>query len=186
MKNGYRRVGWSWGVLAAAVLLVAGACAQQAAPRLDYPQTRKVDHVDTYHGAQVPDPYRWLEDDNSPETADVGGGAEQGHLRLPGADPVPGGAARRGWTQLYNYPKYSAPSRKGDATSSSRKNDGLQNQSVLYIQKGLDGAPEVLIDPNTLVRRTARRGWRASRCRRTASTPSTASRAAGRTGRNTT
>ena len=50
MKNGYRRFAGPWAALAAVVLMVAGAYAQQAAPRLDYPQTKKVDHVDTYHG----------------------------------------------------------------------------------------------------------------------------------------
>ena len=76
----------------------------------------------------------------------MGRGREQGHVRLPGADSVP--AAGAGAAEAaYNYPKYSAPFRKLDNFVYS-KNDGLQNQSVVYIQKGLEGTPEVFVDPN--------------------------------------
>ena len=86
--------------------------------------------------------------------------------------------------QLNNYERYSAPSRKGPYFFFS-KNSGLQNQSVLYIQKGLDGTPEVLIDPEHLVGGRHRAALRRSRRRRTRSTRSTASRRAAPTGRNT-
>jgi prolyl oligopeptidase len=124
--------------------LTAVAAAQSG---LQYPVTRTVDHVDVYHGVTVPDPYRWLEDDNSPETkAWV---EAQNKVTFAYLDKIP---YRKALTErlksLYNYAKYSAPSRKGDYFF-FRKNDGLQNQSVLYIQKGLEGKPEVLIDPNT-------------------------------------
>jgi prolyl oligopeptidase len=118
------------------------------AQQLHYPATQKVDHVDTYHGVSVPDPYRWLEDDNSAETAawvEAQNKVTFGYLdRIPFRD-----ALRKRVIALNDYEKYSAPSRKGPYTFFSR-NSGLQNQSVLYIQKGLEGTPEVLIDPNTL------------------------------------
>jgi prolyl oligopeptidase len=147
MKNGFRRFILPWAALAAAVLMVAGVYAQQAAPRLDYPQTRKSDQVDTYHGTAVPDPYRWLEDDNSAETA--AWVEAQNKVTFGYLERIPYRAALKTRLEaLFNYPKYSAPSRKGEHFF-FYKNDGLQNQPVLYIQKGLTGTPEVLIDPNT-------------------------------------
>jgi len=145
MKKAFRRNVWPWAVVAMAMLLVAVAYAQQGA-RLDYPQTRKVDHVDTYHGIAVPDPYRWLEDDNSPETAQWV--AAENKVTFGYLEQIPYRAQLKARLEaLFNYPKYGAPSRKGEFFFFS-KNDGLQNQSVLYIQKGLTGTPEVLIDPN--------------------------------------
>ncbi len=95
----------------------------------------------------MPDPYRWLEDDNSPETkAWV---EAQNKVTFGYLEKIPFRARlTERLKNLYNYAKYSAPSRKGDYFF-FRKNDGLQNQSVLYIQKGIDGKPEVLIDPNS-------------------------------------
>jgi prolyl oligopeptidase len=146
MKNGYRRFVGPWAVAAAAAMVVATVYAQQAAPKLDYPQTRKADHVDTYHGVQVPDPYRWLEDDNSTETA--AWVQAQNTVTFGYLDRIPYRAALKArLEQLFNYPKYSAPFRKGERFFFS-KNDGLQNQSVLYTQQGLTGTPDVLIDPN--------------------------------------
>jgi prolyl oligopeptidase len=117
-----------------------------AAQQIEYPKTRRVDHVDAYHGVQIPDPYRWLEDDNSPETAKWV--EEQNKVTFAYLDRIPYRAKiKERLERLYNYPKYSAPFRKGETFFFS-KNDGLQNQSVLYAQKGLNGAPEVLIDPN--------------------------------------
>jgi prolyl oligopeptidase len=114
--------------------------------KLQYPQTRKVDHVDTYHGTQVADPYRWLEDDNSAETA--AWVEAQNKVTFGYLNQIPYRAKLKArLEQLFNYPKISAPSRKGELYLFS-KNDGLQNQSVLYVQKGLNGTPEVLIDPN--------------------------------------
>jgi prolyl oligopeptidase len=129
-------------MMGAALLTSALVLAQQ----LQYPATKKVDHVDTYHGTKVPDPYRWLEDDNSSET--IAWVEAQNKVTFPYLERI---AVRRQLQDrvkaLNNYEKYSAPSRKGSYFF-FRKNDGLQNQSVLYIQRGLDGAPEVLIDPN--------------------------------------
>ena len=116
------------------------------AQQLEYPQTRKADHVDKYHGVSVADPYRWLEDDNSAETAEWV--KAQNKVTFGYLDKIPFREAMRDRVvKLNDYEKYSAPSRKGPYFF-FRKNDGLQNQSVLYIQKGLTGAPEVLIDPN--------------------------------------
>ena len=118
-----------------------------AAQGLRYPATRIVDHVDTYHGTAVADPYRWLEDDTSSETATWV--EAQNAVTFAYLDRIPYRARLlTRLNALYNYAKYSTPSRKGDSYFYS-KNDGLQNQSVLYVQKGLDGKPEVLIDPNT-------------------------------------
>ncbi|MBK6798725.1 MAG: S9 family peptidase [Acidobacteria bacterium] len=133
-------------VLGAALCALALIGFSVTAQKPQYPKTRKIDHVDTYHGKSVPDPYRWLEDDNSAETAKWV--EEQNKVTLGYLDKIPYRTKlKQRLEQLYNYPKISAPSRKGEYYIFS-KNDGLQNQSVLYIQKGLDGKPEVLIDPN--------------------------------------
>ncbi len=117
-----------------------------SAQQPQYPKTRKVDHVDDYHGVKVADPYRWLEDDRSDETA--AWVKEQNKITFAYLEKIPYRAKlKERLEKLFNYPKYSAPFRKGDHFFFS-KNDGLQNQSVLYVQKGLDGTPEVLIDPN--------------------------------------
>jgi prolyl oligopeptidase len=122
---------------------VVAATAQQP---IQYPKTRKVDHVDNYHGTQVADPYRWLEDDNSEETAKWV--EEENKVTFSYLEKIPFRAKIKDrLTQLFNYPKIGSPFRKGDLYFFS-KNDGLQNQNVVYVQKGLDGNPEVLIDPN--------------------------------------
>ena len=127
-----------------ALLALSGAVAAQG---LQYPITRTVDHVDTYHGTKVPDPYRWLEDDTAAETA--AWVEAQNKVTFAYLDKIPYRAAlTKRLKSLFDYAKFSSPSRKGDYYFFS-KNDGLQNQSVLYIQKGLNGTPEVLIDPNT-------------------------------------
>jgi prolyl oligopeptidase len=128
---------------AAAVIVATGLSAQSP---WQYPQTRRVDHVDTYHGIQVPDPYRWLEDDTSAETA--AWVQAQNKITFPYLEKIPFRAAlQKRVKQLNDYEKYTSPSRKGPYVF-FRKNDGLQNQSVLYIQRGMNGKPEVLIDPN--------------------------------------
>ncbi|MDP3717344.1 MAG: prolyl oligopeptidase family serine peptidase [Acidobacteriota bacterium] len=127
-----------------AVLVLSGAVAAQG---FQYPVTRTVDHVDTYHGTKVPDPYRWLEDDTSAETA--AWVEAQNKVTFAYLDKIPYRAElTTRLKSLFDYAKFGSPSRKGDYYFFS-KNDGLQNQSVLYIQKGLTGTPEVLIDPNT-------------------------------------
>ncbi|WP_139361699.1 prolyl oligopeptidase family protein [Spirosoma sp. 209] len=134
--------------LSVLLMLSSSAAQAQTNPSLSYPATRKIDQVDTYHGTSVADPYRWLEDDRSAETA--AWVTAQNKVTFDYLAQIP---YRRQFQtrleQVYNYPKYSAPSRKGDWYYFS-KNDGLQNQSVLYRQRGLDGKPEVVIDPNKL------------------------------------
>ena len=115
-------------------------------PKLVYPETKRGDVVDDYFGTKVPDPYRWLEDDNAPEVAawvEAENKVTFGYLDKIAYRPQ----LKNRLTKLLNYPKFSAPTRRGENFVFS-KNDGLQNQSVFYIQKGLDGTPELLLDPN--------------------------------------
>jgi prolyl oligopeptidase len=118
------------------------------AQQFDYPKARKVDHVDTYHGVTVADPYRWLEDDNSAETA--AWVEAQNKITFGYLEKIPfRKAILDRIVKTNDYEKFTAPSRRGPYYFYTR-NDGLQNQSVLYIQRGIDGKPEVLIDPNKL------------------------------------
>jgi prolyl oligopeptidase len=111
-----------------------------------YPETKKVDQTDTYFGVKVPDPYRWLEDDNSAETMEWV--KQENKVTFDYLSKIPYRAqVKERLTKLADYPKYGSPFRRGD-NFFFFKNDGLQNQSVLYVQKGLDGKPEVLLDPN--------------------------------------
>jgi prolyl oligopeptidase len=131
----------------ATLLGVVALTASLGAQGIQYPSTRTIDHVDTYHGVRIADPYRWLEDDTSAETA--AWVEAQNKVTFAYLEKIPYRAQlTRRLNALYNYAKFSSPSRKGEYYFFS-KNDGLQNQSVLYIQKGLNGPPEVLIDPNS-------------------------------------
>jgi len=115
-----------------------------------YPESKKVDTVDDYFGTKVADPYRWLEDDTSVSPAVSSWVEAENSVTFAYLEKIPYRAKIKDrLTQLYNYPKYSAPARRGDYFYFT-KNDGLQNQSVWYRQKGLDGTPEVLLDPNKL------------------------------------
>jgi prolyl oligopeptidase len=126
------------------LILTTFNCASQ---KLKYPKTQKVNQVDNYFGTEVRDEYRWLEDDTSAATAKWV--EEQNKVTFAYLEQIPFRKSLKvRLTEIYNYPKFSAPFRKGDYFF-FYKNDGLQNQSVLYIQKGLDGTPEVLLDPNT-------------------------------------
>jgi|YNPMSStandDraft_2_1061718.scaffolds.fasta_scaffold05098_2 prolyl oligopeptidase len=126
------------------LILTTFNCASQ---KLKYPKTPKVNQVDTYFGTEVRDEYRWLEDDTSAATAKWV--EEQNKVTFAYLEQIPFRKSLKArLTEIYNYPKFSAPFRKGDYFF-FYKNDGLQNQSVLYVQKGLDGTPEVLLDPNT-------------------------------------
>ncbi len=130
------------------LMLSSSVVLGQATNPITYPVARKTNQVDTYHGTQVADPYRWLEDDRSAETADWVKAENKVTFDYLAQIPYRKQFQDR-LEQLYNYPKYSAPTRKGDWFYFS-KNDGLQNQAVLYRQKGLDAKPELVIDPNKL------------------------------------
>ncbi len=120
---------------------------ERSAPaRLNYPETKKVDQVDVYFDAKVPDPYRWLEDERSAETA--AWVEAQNKVTFAYLEKIPfRQKLKERLTELIDYPRYSAPFRRGD-TYFFTKNDGLQNQSVYYIQKGFEGTSEVFLDPN--------------------------------------
>lgn len=130
------------------LMLSTSVAMGQNTQHLSYPDARKTDQVDTYHGTKVADPYRWLEDDRSAETADWVKAENKVTFDYLAQIPYRRQMQDR-LEQVYNYPKYSAPSRKRDWYYFS-KNDGLQNQAVLYRQQGLDAKPEVVIDPNKL------------------------------------
>lgn len=116
--------------------------------QIKYPETRKVDQVDDYFGTKVSDPYRWLEDDKSAETASWV--AAQNKVtgdylsKIPFREQV-----RKRLEEMWNYPKYSSPKKVGEYYY-YYKNDGLQNQSIMYRQRGLNGTQEVFLDPNKL------------------------------------
>lgn len=114
-----------------------------------YPETRKdASVVDDYAGTKVADPYRWLEDDNAEETkswVEAQNEVTQDYLsKISFRQNI-----RDRYEELFNYPKLSSPFKAGDYYF-FYKNDGLQNQSVIYQQKGFDGSPEVFIDPNAI------------------------------------
>jgi prolyl oligopeptidase len=115
---------------------------------LSYPASRTVDQVDYYHGVAVPDPYRWLEDANSDETAAWVAAQNQLTFEYLGNIPQRQAIYDR-MLQLWDYEKLSVPWKRGDRYF-YYKNDGLQNQSVLYTLERLDGEPRVLLDPNRL------------------------------------
>ena len=142
--------GKRFGLFALTACLAAGVVSLEnaaSAQSLHYPPTKKIEHTDTYFGTTVSDPYRWLEDDNALDTA--AWVAAQNKLTFDYLSKIPyrSQVAARLKT-VVNYPRYSAPFRKGNNIF-FYKNSGLQNQSVLYVQKGLNGTPEVLLDPNT-------------------------------------
>lgn len=126
----------------------AGDDTSPAAPRLQYPDTRAGDQVDDYSGTRVPDPYRWLEDDNAAETrawVEAQNQVTFGYLaQIPSRDEI-----RQRLTALWNYERFGLPQKHG-AFYIYTRNDGLQNQAVFYRARALDAEPEVLLDPNAL------------------------------------
>ncbi len=114
--------------------------------QFNYPVTAKGNTEDTYFGTTVKDPYRWLEDDNSEATKKWV--VEQNAVTQKYLAGIPYRSQVQSYLEtMWNYPKYGTPFAKGEYYY-FYKNDGLQNQSVLYRQKGLTGQPEVFIDPN--------------------------------------
>jgi prolyl oligopeptidase len=139
--------------LAVAVLASLGAqagaqtCPDYGTP-LTYPVTKKGPQTDNYHGTQIADPYRWLEDANSAETKEwvtAQNKVTQAYLgQIPQREAI-----RQRLTTLWNYERYSVPYKEGGRYFYSR-NDGLQNQAVLYTMADLSDTPRVLLDPNKL------------------------------------
>ncbi|MEW6366917.1 MAG: prolyl oligopeptidase family serine peptidase [Acidobacteriota bacterium] len=113
-----------------------------------YPKARKCDQVDVYHGVRVADPYRWLEDPDSAESRAWIEAENALTSKYIGAVPSRGRIRRR-LNEIWNFERYGVPQKRGNRYF-CLKNDGLQNQSALYVSEGLDGAPRVLLDPNTL------------------------------------
>jgi prolyl oligopeptidase len=128
------------------IMTISSCCNEQ--DEIKYPVSKKVDQTDEYFGVQVADPYRWLEDDNSEETAEwvkAENAVTDAYLsQIPFREKIVDRL-----TEIWNYPRYRTPEKKGEYYY-FRKNDGLQNQDVLYVMKGEDGEPEILLDPNTL------------------------------------
>jgi prolyl oligopeptidase len=116
-------------------------------PAIAYPSARKVDQSDDYFGTQVNDPYRWMEDVDSPELKtwiDAENELTQRYLaQIPLRETM-----QKRLTELINFERYTAPVRRGARYFYSH-NTGLQNQNVFFWQQGLDGEPTVLLDPNT-------------------------------------
>ena len=136
----------------AVLALAAMSCQEntsQPVPTVEYHETKKVDTVDTYFGVDVPDPYRWLEDDRSEETeawVDAQNAVTNGFLdTIPFRDEL-----KARLKSIWNYEKVTAPFKEGEYTY-FRKNDGLQNQYVVYRYKTGDDpeTAEVFLDPNT-------------------------------------
>ena len=133
-------------------LLTAAAAVAAQTPALpsNYPSAPRGDHVDTYHGAKIADPYRWLEDLDSSQTA--AWVAAQNKLTFGFLETLPQRAPfRERLTKLWNYERVGVPVKEGGRYFFS-KNSGLQNQSVYYVQEKLGAEPRVLIDPNTLAK----------------------------------
>jgi prolyl oligopeptidase len=116
--------------------------------RLPYPATRKADVVEEYHGVKVEDPYRWLEDDNSPETKQWV--EAQNRVTFNFLEQIPARPKiRHRLEQLWNYERFGVPQKEG-ARYFFTRNSGLQNQPVLLVADSLEGDARVLLDPNTL------------------------------------
>lgn len=116
--------------------------------KIEYPIARKADQIDLYHGVEVKDPFRWLEDPYSAETKawiEAENKITFDYLQqIPAREKI-----KKRVTQLWDYEKFGIPFKEGDRYFYF-KNDGLQNQSVLYTLKSLDSEPKALLDPNTI------------------------------------
>src|SRR5438046_451452 len=130
------------------IFLAAILCAQAADPRMAYPSAKRTEQTDLYHGVRVADPYRWLEDADSPESkawvAAQNTLTEQYLAKIAGRDRI-----RRRLTELWNFERYAGFFKAGPHYFFLR-NDGLQNQNVLYTLPSIQGKDRVLFDPNLL------------------------------------
>ncbi len=127
-------------------MLVSSTIVSVSQAQIKYPQTKQTDKVDSYFETKISDPYRWLEDDRSTETADWV--KAQNQLTFGYLNSIPfRNAIKERMEKLWNYEKVSAPFKEGKYTY-YYKNNGLQNQSVLY-RKDAAGTEELFLDPNT-------------------------------------
>lgn len=132
-------------ILTVAMLMMAACSTKQQ--KIQYPETFRADQTDTYFGVDIADPYRWLEDDNSAETG--AWVAAQNEVTQAYLEAIPFRSALKTRLEtIWNYPRSGVPFKKGGRYF-FYKNDGLQNQSVLYMQQELGAEAEVLLDPNT-------------------------------------
>ncbi|HKV52456.1 MAG TPA: prolyl oligopeptidase family serine peptidase [Gemmatimonadaceae bacterium] len=142
------RIGLSLGICLAALAGAGPAAAQMAPERIQYPATHRDSVVDDYFGTKVPAPYRWMENDNSPDVAKWV--EEENAVTAAYMDKVPlRDAFKTRLTELWNYEKVGVPRREAGHLFYS-KNSGLQNQSPLYEQDTPTGTPRLVLDPNTL------------------------------------
>ena len=164
LNTGRHRAGLFVAIAVLAGLAVFPVAVLAASPDkpLAYPKARKGDQVDLYHETKVPDPYRWLEDPDSSESrAWI---AAQNRLTFSYLKQIPERAAiKKRLTEIWDYEKYQLYYKEGDRYF-FKKNDGLQNQDVLYTVSSLDGRPTVLLDPNKLSEdgTVSLRGWQPS------------------------
>lgn len=127
-------------------MLVSSTIVSVSHAQIKYPKTKKTDKVDSYFETKISDPYRWLEDDRSAETAEWV--KEQNQVTFSYLSTIPfRNAIKERMEKLWNYEKVSAPFKEGKYTY-YYKNNGLQNQSVLY-RKDASGKEEIFLDPNT-------------------------------------
>ncbi|MBZ0247842.1 MAG: S9 family peptidase, partial [Cyclobacteriaceae bacterium] len=134
-------------MLMAALCCIMMACTTKEEVKFVYPQTAKVDTVDTYFGVKVPDPYRWLENDTSKETASWV--KAQNDVTFAYLNSITyRDAVKERLQELNDYEKLGTPFRHGEYYY-FYKNSGLQNQYVLYRKKGSSGEAEIFLDPNT-------------------------------------
>jgi prolyl oligopeptidase len=132
--------------------VIAFSCALLSArpdgSSLTYPKAKTVDQVDDYHGVKVSDPYRWLEDTDSPDTKSWV--EEENKVTFSYLDQIPYRASvRNRLLKLWNYERFTAPQQQGGRYFYEH-NNGLQNQNVLLVAESLNDEPRVLLDPNTL------------------------------------
>jgi prolyl oligopeptidase len=133
------------------IVFIMASCKNEQKTKITlmpYPETKKDNVVEDYFGTKISDPYRWLENDTAADTkawVEAENKVTQNYLsQIPFRDKV-----KKGLTEIWNYAKQTAPFRKGDYYFYT-KNDGLQNQSIYYFKKGLDGEEKVFLDPNKL------------------------------------